>query len=178
MTLGPWVTSLSEFHERANWKYFSRFYWIISNCLLVWFSFWVVLTRWLVACTVPVGNGDLIMLGKAAPQWCAKSSSVTQSATCKFGPQGPSILMQTRALRRLQRRDNRDRHRHDSSGFLLTQPTTRRWRATERMGLLKCGRAAPQYLRFGQCSIQGDAGGPLALDSRTSLEHSTDHARW
>ena len=40
----------------------------------------LLLTRWPVACTV--GNRDLLMLGKAAPQWCARSSSATQS-----GPQ-------------------------------------------------------------------------------------------
>ena len=48
---------------------------------------------------------------EASPQWCARSSSVTQSATCQFGPHP------TRALRRLHRRDNR--HRQNWSGVLL-----------------------------------------------------------
>ena len=43
------------------------------------------------------------MYGKAAPQWCVRSSSVTQSATCKFCPHGPLTFVLTRPLRRLQR---------------------------------------------------------------------------
>ena len=46
------------------------------------------------------------------------------------------------------------------------------------MGSLKRGRAAQQRQRFRQGSIPGDAGGPLALDTLPSLEHSTDPARW
>ena len=38
---------------------------------------------------------------EAAPQWCARSSFVTQSAICNIGPKGPSTFVQTRALRRL-----------------------------------------------------------------------------
>ena len=45
------------------------------------------------------------------------------------------------------------------------------------MGSLKRGRAAPQWLKFQQGSIPGDAGGPSALDALPSLEHSTDPAR-
>ena len=47
---------------------------------------------------VPIGNWNLIMFGKAAPKWCTSSSmlssSVTQSATCKFSPQEPWTFVQ------------------------------------------------------------------------------------
>ena len=50
---------------------------------------------------------------QAAPHRCARSSSVTvsvtQSATCKYGPQGPLTFVQTLALPRLHRRCNRHR---------------------------------------------------------------------
>ena len=36
---------------------------------------------------VQIGNLDLIMYWKAASQWVSRSSSDTQSATGKFGPQ-------------------------------------------------------------------------------------------
>ena len=50
-------------------------------------------------------------------------------------------------------------------------------RRGEGMGSLKRERAAQQWQRFRQGSIPGDAGGPLALDTLPSLEHSTDPAR-
>ena len=39
-----------------TWKYFSRFYWIVSHCLLFWLCFWRV-GLW----HVPIGNRHLIL---------------------------------------------------------------------------------------------------------------------
>ena len=84
----------------------------ISHCLLLWLCFWNV-GVW----HVRLGNGDLIIFGKADPQWCARSSSVTQSATCKFGPQGPLIFVLTRAFPRPHRSCNR--HRSDYVAMIV-----------------------------------------------------------
>ena len=76
-----------KFH--SVWRYGDFHSWTIYivcfelfHCplLLLWFRIWV----WLVAYTS--------FIAKAAPhEWCRRSSSsVTKSATCNFGPLGPS----------------------------------------------------------------------------------------
>ena len=83
-----------EIPQCVNWKCFSCFCCIISLCLLLWICFLHVGFG-----HVLMGNLDLIMFGKAAPQRCTRSSSVTQSATYNSCPQGPWTFVLTRITR-------------------------------------------------------------------------------
>ena len=80
------------------------------------------------------------MIGKAAPQRCARSSAATQSATCKIGPLGVSTFVQSRIVEPFaasyaaSASDNRD----NSYG--------QNWSGARRgggMGSLECRCAAP-----------------------------------
>ena len=87
------------------------------------------------------------------PKWCARSSSVKQSATCKFDLQGPSTFVhwQTRAL----------------CSFVgcatQTRDEVKAWVRSNAGVLLSSGRGFESS--FQQGSIPGDAGGPLAHDA-------------
>ena len=78
----PWATSLSEFPRHVTENIYlvslNRFALPAFEAPLLTRRFW----------HVPIGNLDLIKLVQAAPQWCARSPSVMQSAICNFGPQG------------------------------------------------------------------------------------------
>ena len=90
------VTSLLEFPQRVTWNIF-----LVSTELLP------------MACSCGSASDALacsiyrLGIGKVALQRCARSSSVTLSSTCKFGPQGPSTFVPRRALRRLQGSNSR-----------------------------------------------------------------------
>ena len=123
----------------------------VSHCLLLWSA-----SDTLACGMYRLGTGISSCFGRLR---LLPSSSVTQSATCKFGLQGPLTFMRTRALPRLHRSCNR--HWQNQSGVWLNHAT--RWRH-DHIGSLKRGPAA-QLQRFWHCSIPGDAGSPSALDA-------------
>ena len=70
------------------------------------------------------GNSNLMMIGKAAPQWCTRSSSATQSATSKIVQLGVSTFVPSRALGCLRRSNIREnRHGQNWSGEWLNLAT-------------------------------------------------------
>ena len=89
------------------------------------------------------GNRILILIGKAAPQLCASSSSVTQSATCKIGQLGISTFVLSRALQGFAASDATTATTSTGRMGLVHDSISRR---CEGMGSLECRRAAPRAL--------------------------------
>ena len=76
--------------------------------------------------------------------------------------------MLSRALRRLRRGDIRATGRMDRVRDSIS-------RRGEGMGSLECQRAAPQWRRFRQGRVPGDAGGPSAFDFNEQVHRYIDY---
>ena len=104
-----------------------------------------------------------MMIGKAAPQLCARSSSATQSATCKIGPLGVTEFRLSCRVEPLAASDAATSARTATGRMCRMRDSISR--RGEGMGSLECRRAAPQWRRFRQGSIPEDASGPRNLTS-------------
>ena len=134
---------------------------VLLDHFLLCAPFALLLTLWLVART----DRDLNVMGKAAPQWCARSSSATQSTTCRIGPRGVSTFVPGRAFAAADAATAATTATGKMG--LVCYSITRRGQG---MGSLERGRAAQQWRRFQQGSVPGDAGCPSAFDALPSLE--------
>ena len=98
----------------------------------------------------------------------------SQSATCKIGPLGVSTFVPSRALRRLLRRDIRE-NRHGQNHARMGRVRDSISQRGEGIGSLECRRAAPQWRRFRQGSVPGDAGGPSAFHFNEQVHRYIDY---
>ena len=131
----------------------------------------LLLMHWHVACTYRE-SGSHHLIGKVAPQWCAKSSSVTKTS------QRANSASSAHRVHQLSYRLEPFAASNTATTATcrigrMCDSITREALVHSNTGVLLCKR---QWFRQLEGSIPGDAGGPSALDALPSLEHSTARA--